>query len=77
MSSFGSCLQYVACRVPHHELYSFPHFMALDSRFLMSDLCYSIGVSNALPSIRQHRGSDNQKAHFQPCKLLCLFVLFA
>ncbi|CAH8874825.1 unnamed protein product [Trichobilharzia szidati] len=66
MSSFGSCLQYVACRVPHHELYSFPHFMALDSRFLMSDLCYSIGVNNALPSIRQQRGPNNQKAHFQP-----------
>ncbi|CAH8661399.1 unnamed protein product [Heterobilharzia americana] len=65
MSVFGSCLQLVACRVPHHELYSFPHYIALDSRYLMSDLCHSIGSSGAIPSIRKHM-PNKQKAHFRP-----------
>ncbi|CAH8599594.1 unnamed protein product [Schistosoma turkestanicum] len=54
MSVFGTCLQYITCRVPHHELYSSPHYIALDTRHIMSDLCYTIGCNYAIPCLKNY-----------------------
>ncbi|KAK4475455.1 hypothetical protein MN116_002507 [Schistosoma mekongi] len=82
MHVFGSCLQFVSCRVPHHELYRFPHYMALDSRYLMADLCFRIGYECALPSLKQYisniSNNNNQKPYFQLfcCKISEVFKRF-
>ncbi|CAH8676493.1 unnamed protein product [Schistosoma bovis] len=65
MSMFGACLQYVSCRVPHHELYGFPHYIALDTRYVMPDLCYNIGYNYAIPSLKKYL-PNKQKSYFQP-----------
>ncbi|TNN14153.1 subfamily M3A non-peptidase (M03 family) isoform 2 [Schistosoma japonicum] len=78
MHVFGSCLQLVSCRVPHHELYRFPHYIALDTRYLMGDLCFRIGYEYALPSLKQYLpniNNNNQKPYFQQCKSV-LFIVF-